>query len=146
MHFTWTGAAKIAIVPSIFPEPGVTTYGLRSGTLTVTATGVDANGCTINGSQTVTLLPGADTISLALMSQPPTYQFTIATAGEDITLKYSGCDHPPPDLPFPISTLQYANTPSPVARDPAATTLEGTIDPPAQPGDPVQHEHWQISL
>lgn len=146
MHFAWTGSAKIAIDPSIFTELGVTTYGLMSGTLTVTATGVDPNGCTINGSQTVTLLPGADTVSLALMAQPPTYQFTITTAGEDIILKYSGCDHPPPDLPYPLSSLLYANTPSPVARDPAMTMLEDTVDSPAQPGAPVEREHWQISL
>jgi hypothetical protein len=43
--------------------------------------------------------------------------------------------------------MQYAlNTPSSVARDPAATTLEDTVDPPAQHDEPVEHEHWQISL
>jgi hypothetical protein len=146
MHFDWTGTAKIAIVPTIFPEPGLTTYGLTTGTLTVTATGVDPDGCTIKGSQTVTLLPGADTVSLALISQPPTYQFTITTGGEDIILTYSGCQNPPADSPYPLSGLQYANSPSPLARDPAATTLEDTVDPSSPPGLPVEHYHWKISL
>lgn len=49
--------------------------------------------------------------------------------------------------PLPISALQYAhNTPSSVARDPAASALEDTVDPPAKHDEPVEHEHWQISL
>ncbi len=144
-RWDWSGSAKIDIVASPFPT-NTTDYGLVSGTLTVTVTGVDANGCSFNGNQTIPLLAGLDAVTLTLFDQPPSYQFSVQTAGEQVTVHYSGCQDPPPDSQLPVGVFPIAQTSTPVTRDPAATTIEDNVDPPLSPEQGIAHYHWKISL
>jgi hypothetical protein len=138
--------AKLELMPSPFPDPQIGQYILTSGTVTVTVSGQTPDGCTISGNTTVPLIEGLDSIELELLDPPPSYQLTIAPAGEQIVLISSGCDNPAPPSDVPLVPVAFAQTTTPIARDPAATTLEDTIDAPEAPGQPATHSHWKLSL
>ena len=143
--WSWSGTAKLQLVPSPFPGTP-SAYQLVSGTVTVTVTRQTPDGCTLNGNTTVPLTAGLDTVDVDLIPQPPSYQFTAVDGSENVVVTYTGCTDPPPPTPLPLATVAFAQTSTPISRDPAATTLEDTVDSQPSLTQPLMHYHWQIFL
>jgi hypothetical protein len=140
----WSGSANLEIDPRSPPTSPL--YDVVNGSVTATIRGSTADGCTFSGLGTIPLNAGHDTVSLDLNDEPPSYQFSVILFNEPITVTYAGCDPVPAPVMIPIESVPFAQTPGPVARDPSATTLEGTNDAPEAAGQPAIHQHWKIGL
>jgi hypothetical protein len=145
LHYDWTGTAKLELLPNPVGLHGGQ-YQLKSGSVTVDINGTDAGGCTFSGSQTVTLTPDLDSVLITLLDDPPSYEFHANLASETVKLTYSGCEDPPDPVDFPLAAVQLTPSVGTMPRDPSATTLEGTLDPPSPPGLLQYHFHWHIGL
>jgi hypothetical protein len=153
-HWDWSGSAKLKASPEN-GLPGVTfrEYDLDSGSMTVHLHTVvhepDGTDCVGDGTKVVVLgsggASGGDFVQITLMDQPPTYQINASLGAlETIQLSYTGCDQGPP---LPLDGINYLTSgDTPRARDPAATTISDSYDPPVVAGTTDLTRHYQYTL